>query len=259
MIHFCTDADYDVTLEKLAELLRSLLQPAQAAVPAIPTPDWSTAPDWAQWHAVDEDGRAFWFERQPRAMSSQWDDMGGLWVRHAAPNPYPNTEWYCTLSQRQAKSAARRPTAQPATMFAPAVNTPTYADLLAAIAAYQRYTAALRQTNNNQEGQIDGLRVQLQDALTEADILRRQLDDANAQCGSLAADLAAMTTYRAQADAQRQAATEAAQRADAAEARWAAIPWRSIDIVLGHHVFTSAGAKVAAWYDANRPTAQAQD
>jgi hypothetical protein len=82
MIHFCTDADYDVTLEKLAELLRSLLQPAQAAVPAVPTPDWSTAPDWAQWHAVDEDGRAFWFERQPRAMSSQWDDMGGLWVRH---------------------------------------------------------------------------------------------------------------------------------------------------------------------------------
>ena len=184
-------------LSELAAALRPLLgQPAPADVPAIPTPDWSTAPDWAQWHAVDEDGRAFWFERQPRAMSSQWDDMGGLWVRHAAPNPYPNTEWYCTLSQRQAKSAARRPTAQPATMFAPAVNTPTYADLLAAIAAYQRYTAALRQTNNNQEGQIDGLRVQLQDALTEADILRRQLDDANAQCGSLAADLAAMTADR---------------------------------------------------------------
>ena len=32
MIHFCTDADYDVTLEKLAELLRPLLaQPAPAA------------------------------------------------------------------------------------------------------------------------------------------------------------------------------------------------------------------------------------
>ena len=116
-------------------------------------------------------------------------------------------------------------------LLQPAADTPTHADLLAAIAAYQREIANLRM----------------------------ELDDANAQCGSLAADLAAMTTYRAQADAQRQAATEAAQRADAAEARWAAIPWRSIDIVLGHHVFTSAGAKVAAWYDANRPTAQAQD
>ena len=63
--------------------------------------------------------------------------------------------------------------------------------------------------------------------------LRAQLADANATAGRLAYTIAGMEqesaqlrldrdTYRAQADAQRQAATEAAQRAGAAEARLAA-------------------------------------
>lgn len=53
-------------------------------------------------------------------------------------------------------------------LLQPAADTPTHADLLAAIAAYQREIANLRM----------------------------ELDDANAQCGSLAADLAAMTADR---------------------------------------------------------------
>jgi len=28
-------------------------------------PDWSTAPEWAQYWAIDNDGRAYWYEHKP--------------------------------------------------------------------------------------------------------------------------------------------------------------------------------------------------
>lgn len=51
-------------------------------VPNTPRPDWSQAPAWAQWWAVDGSG-ATWFEYEPIAdkggdwtVGNDWDDMG---------------------------------------------------------------------------------------------------------------------------------------------------------------------------------------
>lgn len=44
-------------IDIVLELLDNLPQP--------PEPDWSQAPDWAQWWAVDADGTAVWYEAEP--------------------------------------------------------------------------------------------------------------------------------------------------------------------------------------------------
>lgn len=36
-----------------------------------PEPDWSQAPAWAQWWAVDGSGKAFWYETEPKC-SNKW-------------------------------------------------------------------------------------------------------------------------------------------------------------------------------------------
>ena len=102
MIHFCTDADYDVTLEKLAELLRPLLaQPAPAAVPAVLQPDWTTAPDWAQWWAMDEIGLAWWYEQKPECCRATWESTLGHYKEDTSAEQaksYP--AWRDSLAQR---------------------------------------------------------------------------------------------------------------------------------------------------------------
>ena len=41
--------------------------------------DWSKAPDWAQWLAVDADGEAYWYSNTPRLSPNypQWNGAGG--------------------------------------------------------------------------------------------------------------------------------------------------------------------------------------
>jgi hypothetical protein len=63
--------------------------------------------------------------------------------------------------------------------------------------------------------------------------------------------------YRAQADAARQAATEAAQRAEAAEAKWKAIPWEGLGRWVSYYALPDSAESL--WFYTNRPTAQAQD
>ena len=38
----------------------------------VSKPDWSTAPAWAQYLAMDEDGMFFWYENKPRAGEESW-------------------------------------------------------------------------------------------------------------------------------------------------------------------------------------------
>ena len=42
--------------------------------------DWTKAPDWAQWLAVDADGDAYWFENEPTPDLSRemWDTDTGV-------------------------------------------------------------------------------------------------------------------------------------------------------------------------------------
>lgn len=43
-------------------------------------PDWSNAPEWAQWYAIDADGSASWFKsgREPSVYMAQWG-VGDGW------------------------------------------------------------------------------------------------------------------------------------------------------------------------------------
>ena len=49
------------------------------APPDTPEPDWTTAPDWAQWWAVQPSGVAYWFRRRPMTFS---DETTSQWVAH---------------------------------------------------------------------------------------------------------------------------------------------------------------------------------
>lgn len=55
-------------------------EPRPAALDAMPQgvaePDWSQAPDWANWWAVDADGDAFWYESEPRQGKDHWQPPG---------------------------------------------------------------------------------------------------------------------------------------------------------------------------------------
>ena len=35
-------------------------------------PDWSDAPSWAQWWAMDSDGYAYWYRDQPTFKNGTW-------------------------------------------------------------------------------------------------------------------------------------------------------------------------------------------
>ena len=37
-----------------------------------PEPDWSEAPEWAEWWAVFAEGRAFWYSHKPRPANALW-------------------------------------------------------------------------------------------------------------------------------------------------------------------------------------------
>jgi hypothetical protein len=221
------------TMTTLANALRPLLQPAPADVP---TPDWATAPEWAQWWAANPNGCAWWYEQQPWKGMNWWNPTAGR--RDFVPATHPTAfypEWNHSVTQR--------PQEQPRT-FA----NPNRDDLQAALAGYQREVA-------QQDARL--LAVD-----KRREIAERQLDEARQANAQLTAQVA---TYRAQADEQRQAAVEAAQRADAAEAQnaehrrtWNTIPWADLESVLNvvQHEIPDA---LLVWRAANSPFWQGGD
>lgn len=83
-----------------------------AAVDAMPNlpgvPEWSEAPEWAEWLAMDNNGEWYWYERQISA-----DDMRGTWdygsslsgaIRSAAySSDDGRPDWRSSLQPRPAK------------------------------------------------------------------------------------------------------------------------------------------------------------
>lgn len=43
-----------------------------AATQLTTDPDWSEAPEWAQWFAIDEDGEGFWSDYLPTRSRDYW-------------------------------------------------------------------------------------------------------------------------------------------------------------------------------------------
>ena len=41
-------------------------------LPQLPEPDWTQAPEWAMWWAMDADGEPFWMEDEPAHFDGVW-------------------------------------------------------------------------------------------------------------------------------------------------------------------------------------------
>lgn len=60
-------------------------------------PDWSTAPEWAQFLAKDGDGIWYWHELKPRV------DWGSFWEgggKHRRASPETTNNWRESLEPR---------------------------------------------------------------------------------------------------------------------------------------------------------------
>lgn len=56
--------------------------------------DWSTAPEWAKYVAMDSSGEWFWFEEKPNCLSNIWLGGKSQTVR------FNNSDWKDTLQER---------------------------------------------------------------------------------------------------------------------------------------------------------------
>ena len=66
-------------------------------------PSWDDAPEWAQWLAMDENGRWFWYEFKPVCKQAYWlgDDFYNGDMEEALPN---TSFWDKSLEQRKIPS-----------------------------------------------------------------------------------------------------------------------------------------------------------
>ncbi len=63
-------------------------------------PSWKDAPDWAQWLAMDEDGKWWWYENPPYT-----DLIDKRWITKG----YDTCEVYCTESSKWKETLQERP------------------------------------------------------------------------------------------------------------------------------------------------------
>lgn len=68
------------------------------AHPAVPPPDWSEVPEWAEWVAVDADGQVTHWEKEPIAMTgarAMWDVPAprGGWGNAGYRDIPPGVDW----------------------------------------------------------------------------------------------------------------------------------------------------------------------
>lgn len=66
-------------MEYTAAEVSEALELAITALQSDPdAPDWSQAPEWARWYAVDADGQTNWFEKKPEKIRSNWYASDGI-------------------------------------------------------------------------------------------------------------------------------------------------------------------------------------
>lgn len=69
----------------------------------VEVPDWSTAPEWAYWWAVDADGNAYWYKCEPYPSDNKWVCIPvghevSIFGANSHPDLAPN--WRETLRKR---------------------------------------------------------------------------------------------------------------------------------------------------------------
>ena len=65
----------------------------------LTAPDWSEAPEWAQWFAIDEDGEGFWAEHLPTRSHDCWLPMS-IKSNYSWAGIFDATDWKNSLQQR---------------------------------------------------------------------------------------------------------------------------------------------------------------
>lgn len=60
-------------------------------------PNWKDAPEWANYLAMDEDGRWWWYQHTPTINKSVWKKESGH-AELAKPNHF--IDWFETLEER---------------------------------------------------------------------------------------------------------------------------------------------------------------
>ena len=63
-------------------------------------PDWSDAPEWAQWLAQDGGGSWWWYAIKPSESAGGWMENDHACAKHWPGFYIPNPTWYDTLEQR---------------------------------------------------------------------------------------------------------------------------------------------------------------
>lgn len=58
--------------------------------------DWNDAPEWANFHAVNADGRGYYYNKMPRVLKNIWNDGG----RSKNSGNYINPNWRESLRER---------------------------------------------------------------------------------------------------------------------------------------------------------------
>lgn len=62
-------------------------------------PDWSQAPSWTNWWAMDADGDCYWFENKPEMKSVAWLPLNASKVNEAKSFDYQGN-WKESLRKR---------------------------------------------------------------------------------------------------------------------------------------------------------------
>lgn len=65
-------------------------------------PDWSKAPEWANYHAVDQNGDTYWYENKPSAFDEVWNlwNFGKVKVKVEFDTATTNNNWRDTLQEK---------------------------------------------------------------------------------------------------------------------------------------------------------------
>jgi hypothetical protein len=61
---------------------------------------WEDAPDWAEYAAIDQNGRAFWYEGKPKLMYTIWAVSFGDVKLISFGNLKKNKNWKLSLQKR---------------------------------------------------------------------------------------------------------------------------------------------------------------
>ena len=73
-------------LEYTAAEVNKALQLAITALQSDPyAPDWSQAPELANYYAIEADGQCIWFENEPQKVNLSYEEYFGSWSKNKDP------------------------------------------------------------------------------------------------------------------------------------------------------------------------------